>query len=67
VDWRTIGEEANSRTVFIVYTLADYMDDLQLRENLLARCPLVRRFSGTLGGGDINICERRSTQDVQRR
>ncbi|MGE3956193.1 MAG: glycosyltransferase family 39 protein [Vicinamibacterales bacterium] len=45
-----------SRTL-VVITLSDYIVDASLREYLRGRCPVVRVFPGTLGGGDMVVCD----------
>jgi 4-amino-4-deoxy-L-arabinose transferase-like glycosyltransferase len=46
--------------VLVVHTLADYIDDPDLRERIQKGCPEVRRFPGTLGGGDMIVCDPRA-------
>lgn len=41
----------------VVITLTDYIDDPPLREYLTTRCPQTRVFPGTLGGGDMIVCD----------
>ena len=41
----------------VVYTLGDYIDDPELRRQLPATCREVRRLPGTLGGGDMVLCD----------
>ena len=53
-DWRHVS--ATDRRMLVAYTLPDYLD-ATLREALHATCPAIRVFEGTLGGGDIIVCE----------
>jgi uncharacterized membrane protein len=45
--------------VLVVYTLAEYINDPALRAVLVDRaaCPMVRTFPGTLGDGDLVVCD----------
>lgn len=45
--------------LLVVYTLADYIDDPALRDAVAspAVCPIVRTFPGTLGDGDLIVCD----------
>jgi hypothetical protein len=54
-DWREVTS-APAR-VLIVHTLTDYVDDPALGLELRTNCPEVARFPGTLGGGDVIVCE----------
>jgi hypothetical protein len=54
-DWRAL--DTKPRHVLVVYTLVDYSEDPKLAETLRTNCPVVQRFAGTLGGGDIIVCE----------
>ena len=53
-DWRDLA--GTDRRLLMVYTLPDYLDPM-VRNNLRANCPPVHVFEGTLGGGDIVVCE----------
>ena len=54
-DWRVLS--ALRERVLVAYTLPEYIQDATLRERLRADCPVVQRFRGSLGGGDIVVCE----------
>lgn len=41
----------------VVHTLTDYVDDPALGMRLKSMCAQVARFPGTLGGGDLVICD----------
>ena len=56
-DLDRFGEDSPS--VRLVYTLADYIDNLPLRRQLLDSCGIVRSFQGTLGGGEVVVCDPR--------
>jgi hypothetical protein len=56
-DWRTASDTGAAEPLLIMYTLAEYSDDRDVLRNLQTRCPEVRRFPGTLGGGDLVVCE----------
>lgn len=56
-DWRDLASQ--STPVLIVHTLTDYVDDPALGVELRTNCPEVARFPGTLGGGDVVVCEPR--------
>jgi mannosyltransferase len=56
-DWRAISVQPHR--VLVAYTLADYFEDPALADSLRATCVPVQRFAGTLGGGDIVVCEAR--------
>jgi uncharacterized membrane protein len=56
-DWPVSGDHAPWTVV--AYTLADYVEDPGLRAELQTNCPVLRRFQGTLGGGDLIVCEAR--------
>jgi 4-amino-4-deoxy-L-arabinose transferase-like glycosyltransferase len=45
-----------SRRVLTAFTLAEYIRDASLKDRL-DRCPVIHRFIGTLGNGDIIACE----------
>ena len=69
-DWaclRSVGDLQSMRAVrsqvFVMYTLTDYIER-DLRNELRATCPESRRFPGTLGGGDVVICDLRRTTGV---
>jgi len=47
--------------VLVVYTLGEYIEDAQLRDRLRGACREIRRFPGTLGGGDMIVCDPRAT------
>lgn len=53
-DWRDISQAGHR--VLVAHTLTDYVDP-ELRERLRVDCPTVQRFEGTLGGGDITVCQ----------
>lgn len=54
-DWTAASR--SGRRVLVAHTLSEHVVDAALREYLRTRCPLVERFAGTLGGGDIVVCE----------
>jgi mannosyltransferase len=54
-DWQAIG--ADPHRVFIAYTLSDHIEDPKLRLLVRSECPVVQTFPGTLGQGDILVCE----------
>jgi 4-amino-4-deoxy-L-arabinose transferase-like glycosyltransferase len=54
-DWRDATR--SPPRVLIVHTLTDYVDDPALGAELRTNCPEVARFPGTLGGGDLIVCE----------
>jgi mannosyltransferase len=54
-DWQ--HSQGIDQRVLAVYTLDAYIQDPQLADRLRQNCPVVRRFSGTLGDGDITVCE----------
>jgi len=54
-DWGAV--RASATRVLVVYTLAEYIRDPKLIDSLRRDCPVVRRFAGTLGGGDLIVCE----------
>lgn len=56
VDWRDAMPSPPAR-LLIAHTLTDYVDDPALGAELRTNCPEVARFPGTLGGGDIIVCE----------
>lgn len=56
-DWRALG--GSPSPTLVVYTLADHITDAWLGDRLRADCRVVQRFAGTLGGGDIVVCEPR--------
>jgi uncharacterized membrane protein len=58
-DWRAVLERPER--VLVVHTLAPYIDDPALRGALQADCPILQRFPGTLGGGDVVICDPRAS------
>jgi 4-amino-4-deoxy-L-arabinose transferase-like glycosyltransferase len=43
--------------LLVVHTLTDYVDDPALGRALRTGCPELARFPGTLGGGDVIVCE----------
>jgi hypothetical protein len=45
--------------VLVVYTLSDYIADAAVRARIRGECPERRRFPGTVGGGDIVVCQLR--------
>lgn len=53
--WQT--EVARHRSVLAVHTLIEFWHDPALIETLARDCRDVRRFPGTLGGGDVVVCE----------
>ncbi len=54
-DWREVTTD--TVRVLVVHTLTDYVDDPALRAQLRTACSDVERFPGTLGGGDMVVCE----------
>ena len=46
--------------LLVLHTLGDYIDDAGLRDRLRVACAEVRRFPGTLGGGDMIVCDPRA-------
>jgi hypothetical protein len=48
---------AASGNPLLVYTLGDYIDDVDLRQLVRTSCRPLETFPGTLGGGDVVICE----------
>jgi mannosyltransferase len=53
--WR--AAVAPHRRVLVVHTLIEFWHDPALIEALARDCRDVRRFPGTLGGGDVVVCE----------
>jgi hypothetical protein len=53
--WRALAQ-TDGRTL-VVYTLVDYVADPAVADRLRTSCPEIRRFPGTLGGGDLIVCE----------
>ena len=53
-DWNAL--RGAGQRVLIVHTLTEYVED-DLRARLRTDCPTVQRFEGTLGGGDIIVCD----------
>jgi uncharacterized membrane protein len=49
--------------VRVLHTLGDYIEDPELRLDLQTNCGLVRSFPGTLGGGDMVVCDPRRRAD----
>lgn len=49
---------AGSGRVLVVYTLSDHIE-AGLRDRLRSSCAELRRFAGTLGGGDVVVCDPR--------
>ncbi|HXT70236.1 MAG TPA: glycosyltransferase family 39 protein [Vicinamibacterales bacterium] len=47
---------ASNRPVLVLHTLGDYIDDGALRDRIKTACREVRRWPGTLGGGDMVVC-----------
>ena len=48
-----------SDRALLVYTLADYIEDADFGQYLRTSCVETRRFPGTLGGGDMVVCDPR--------
>jgi FtsH-binding integral membrane protein len=46
--------------VLVIYSLVDYIDNAELRDRVRTGCAEVRRFPGTLGGGDVIVCDPRT-------
>ena len=61
-DLRTVTSTA-PRTL-VVITLTDYIVDAPLREYLRGTCPVARVFPGTLGGGDMVVCDAPKTEGL---
>jgi len=57
-DWTALADPG--RRAVVAYTLVDYVEDPQLRSRLVSDCSVLERFAGTLGGGDLVVCEVRS-------
>jgi hypothetical protein len=57
-EWRTAT--AGPGRTLVIHTLAEYIEDVPLLDSLRS-CPVVRRFPGTLGGGDVIVCEPQQT------
>ncbi len=53
-DVRTVARSADR--LLVVYTLAAYIADPVLREDVRTNCVVQRRFPGTLGDGEITVC-----------
>jgi uncharacterized membrane protein len=53
-DWRRA--ESSGTRVLVGWTLGAYIEDANLRAQVLGGCPVVATYPGTLGGGDITIC-----------
>lgn len=51
------GFTAGSSPVRVLFTLADYIPDANLRHELRTSCSVVRTFPATLGGGEMTICD----------
>jgi hypothetical protein len=67
--WPCLESTADLRSVtdrpgrgLVVHTLADYIADPDLGRRLRAECAEVRRFPGTLGGGDLIVCDPRGRE-----
>jgi hypothetical protein len=58
-EWHAVA--ATPKSVLVVYTLVDYVEDPDLQQRLRTSCPVIERFAGTLRGGDIVICRPVST------
>jgi hypothetical protein len=56
-DWQAV--QSRTGPAVVAFTLADYIENDALREILRTKCPIQRRFPGTLGGGDFVVCEAR--------
>ena len=54
-----VAELAKHDRVLAVHTLIEFWHDPALIETLARDCRDVRRFPGTLGGGDVVVCEAR--------
>jgi hypothetical protein len=48
---------ATARNPLLVYTLGDYIDDVDLRQLVRTSCRPIETFPWTLGCGDVVICE----------
>ncbi|MFN7917109.1 MAG: glycosyltransferase family 39 protein [Vicinamibacterales bacterium] len=48
---------AQSSRALVVITLTDYIVDASLRQALTKGCPPAQTFPGTLGGGDLVVCD----------
>jgi hypothetical protein len=55
--WRAASSAGSAQPVLLVYTLSEYIEDPELLRSLRTNCPEVRRFAGTLGGGDLVVCD----------
>lgn len=55
---------ASSERALVVITLTDYIEDPALREILTKRCPEMQTFPGTLGGGDMIVCDARRAEGL---
>lgn len=53
------AEMARHERVLVVHTLIEFWDDPALIDTLARDCRDVQRFPGTLGGGDVVVCEAR--------
>jgi hypothetical protein len=51
------GSRPDTVSMLNVSTLTDYIVDSPLREFLRSSCAPLARFPGTLGGGDIVVCD----------
>lgn len=54
-DWDAV--RASARRVLVVHAVAGSVGDPKVADRLRRDCPVVRRFAGTLGGGDLIVCE----------
>ncbi|MEQ1896958.1 MAG: hypothetical protein ABL971_06155 [Vicinamibacterales bacterium] len=54
-DWGAV--RASARRVLVVHAVAGSVGDPKVADRLRRDCPVVRRFAGTLGGGDLIVCE----------
>ncbi len=49
----------SNQRALVLHTLGDYIDDRPLRDRIRTTCREVRRWPGTLGGGDMVVCDPR--------
>lgn len=59
-DWRRV-QSTRSR-VLVAYTLAEHIEDAALRSMVRSDCSPVHVFPGSLGQGDITVCEARKAR-----
>lgn len=51
------AEQTQAQRVLLIFTLPDYIEDPALQTSVLSACKTVQVFPGTLGGGDLTLCE----------